>query len=164
MDPNNPSTPTEGSNLGKLEEDLQKLTKEASSQVPPVTPSVPSPEPAIVDTPTPAPTAGPAVVPVAPIGTEQTPPAEKKTSPMLIVALALMVLAILAAIAYVVGMKFFSPSAVSTPAPTSVLNTPAQLTPTVEPVIPTTVASPSALPSGSPNSSASPSAMPLATP
>ena len=131
MDPNNPQ-PQEGNpNLGKLEEDLQRLTKEASLQSPqaPILPPVPTlvPTPIVAET-LPTQEASPVVEPVM-TTVSSTPPTEKKNSPVVVVALVLMVLAILAVIAYVVGMRFFAPGTTATPVPNQSL----EVIPTEEP-------------------------------
>lgn len=116
MDPNNGQSESGTDVMAKLEEDLQKLTNETDTGATTSQPigsqlasevMVPSQEPpqeppqateSIVET-----TMPPEVAPNPTI-----PPEPKKGSPMLIISLGLVVVALLVAIAYVVGMKFFS--------------------------------------------------------
>lgn len=112
MDPNNGQSEPGTEVMAKLEEDLQKLTNDtdtgtATSQ--PIDTKLdnevvaPPQEPVEVTSPIVEPTTSPEVAP-NPI----VPPEPKKGSPMLIISLGLVVVALLVAIAYVVGMKFFS--------------------------------------------------------
>lgn len=114
MDPNNGQSGNGVDPMAKLEEDLQKLTNEAENdpstsqpinnqldneEAPTQTsPQEPPQETAsIVESTSPEVTPNPVV-----------PPEPKKGSPMLIISLGLVVVALLAAIAYVIGIKFFS--------------------------------------------------------
>ncbi len=124
MDPNNGQSETGSESLKKLEDDLQKLSQEASATSQPApTPVVnvepvvePSAEgvgyvqPVVASDPQPS-QALPSEEPVTPTISKspETPSTDKKGSPMLIISLVLVVVALLVAIAYVVGMKFFTP-------------------------------------------------------
>jgi hypothetical protein len=156
MDPNTLAPKENDSKLGKLEEDLQNLSKEVSTQTPPPAPPALTP---VVDAP-PSVAVPPMDTPVS-TGLESAPPPEKKTSPILIVALVLMVIAILAAIAYVVGMRFSAKNALPTP----VLTPSQEVVPTVVPEpTPIETATPTIMPTATPKGSASASATPSATP
>lgn len=136
MDPNNPQPQVGNSNLSKLEEDLQRLAKEASAQSPQTPVAAPVLTPIVTET-LPIQESPPIVEPVAST-VISTPPTEKKNSQVLIVALVLMTLAILAVIAYVVGMRFFASQVTPTPVPAPILEVvPTEQSP--EPLIETSV-------------------------
>lgn len=130
MDPNNNQPQGDDNALKKIEEDLQKLSSEAAvkapiNDLPPVppapetpmssvgmdtkieTPSFPAqhnmPTPPVMSTDKPADVSTPASpVPVS------NPPSgnEKKGSPLLLVSIILVVIALLAAVAYVIGASY----------------------------------------------------------
>lgn len=140
MDPNTAQPQEDTSNLKKLEEDLQKTTQEAVAQVPN------SPPPAQVVEPMPG--SPPVQPPEAPA---------KKGSPILMVALVLMGVAVLAVVAYVVGIQFFGKSTSPTAVPA------AEVSPTELPFV-TPAATSSATPMATASASASPKVSPSSSP
>lgn len=114
MDPNNGQSEPGTEVMAKLEEDLQKLTNDTDTGTATSQPidtkldnEVVAPPQELVEV------TSPIVEPTTPSEVAPNPivpPEPKKGSPMLIISLGLVVVALLVAIAYVVGMKFFSGS------------------------------------------------------
>lgn len=112
MDPNNGQSEPGTEVMAKLEEDLQKLTNDTDTGTATSQPidtkldnEVVAPPQELVEV------TSPIVEPTTPSEVAPNPivpPEPKKGSPMLIISLGLVVVALLVAIAYVVGMKFFS--------------------------------------------------------
>jgi hypothetical protein len=139
MDANN-SQPTGGnSNLNKIEEDLQKLTKEAASTAPvaaevpaQTSQEIPAVEPLTPVSPQPAPVSvEPVNVSTTPGETPPPPPnvpveGDKKGMPLMTIAMGILILALVVVIGYVVYVKVTTPAApaavqtVDTPQPTDV--------------------------------------------
>lgn len=122
MDPNNNNPQSGNQNLDKLEQDLEKLTKEAGATAQ-ATPEVP-PQPVQpltqpIEVP-PAPVVEP-TVPSQPIETPPAPPnvpveGGKKGSSLMATAMTLLIIAVLVAVGYVAYTKFIA----TTPMPTTV--------------------------------------------
>lgn len=122
MDPNNSQPTGENPNLSKLEEDLDRLTKEAAAttQPTPETPvqsSQPETVPPLQSQPLEVPSA-PAENVVTPVQPIQTPPAPpnvpvaggKKGISLMTVAMVLLIVAVIVAVSYVVYTKFINPT------------------------------------------------------
>ena len=111
MDPANNNTQGSDQNLQKLEEDLKSLEKEAVGLQ---QPSIPTPSVVPIAQP-----AAPVPVTVPPVETPIQQPLNNSTgSPkrnsLMLVAIILVVVALLATIAYVFGMQFFGKSVLPT--------------------------------------------------
>jgi len=178
MNPPDNNPQTAGPNLEKLEQDLKEL--EIKNQ----TPTVPPPEQLPVqsvpsDTQTPP-------VPELVVSTldssnvSSVPP--KKSSPLMLISIVLVVIALLAAVAYVLGMQFFGQETVSpTSTPATACTMEAKLCPDgsyvgrtgpncefsdcpISTQAPTVVPTMTATPSGTPTLSPTPTSMPTSTP
>jgi len=114
MDPNNGQSEPGTEVMAKLEEDLQKLTHETDTAAATNQTIDTKLDNEVVAPPQePVEVTSPIVEPATPLEVAPNPivpPESKKGSPMLIISLGLVVVALLVAIAYVIGIKFFSGS------------------------------------------------------
>ena len=118
MNPDNNNPQSSNPNIDKLEEDLDRLTKEAAATsqpetVPPLQ-SQPLPQPQPLEVPS-APTEN-IVTPVQPIETPPAPPnvpveGVKKGISLMTVAIALLIVAVVVAVGYIGYTKFMTPAA-----------------------------------------------------
>lgn len=157
MNDNNNNPQTEDEKLNKLEEDLKKITTEASSTVQPVPPTVPEP---ILQAQPSSSTVNPIISPVQPaINIPPTPniPVEnkKKGISMMTIAIVLLIIAVVVAVGYMVYSKLVTPVVVPTPTAAS-----------IQTVMPTEVPTPLVTPQSSSSASptASVSSLPIVSP
>lgn len=157
MDPNNNQSQGDNSNLQKLESDLQNLTAQAQEQ-PPI-----SPNPTVSQTETASPEpASPAVPAPQPI-TPGTPPEQqpKKGSPLLIISLVLVIVAILAIVAYILASGLLNPNNNVSQPPLQTLTPVVTRSPTP---VATSSATPTIVPTTTPTTLSSMTPTPSATP
>ena len=120
MNPPDNNPQTESPNLQKLENDLKTLEQETQNS-----PSVIIEQSTVKTTTTPTVSVvneNPSVAPTAPaietidqsVSTNSSVP-PKKNSPLILISIVLVVIALLAAVAYAIGMQFFSPNTATTP-------------------------------------------------
>jgi hypothetical protein len=113
MDPNTAQPQEDSEAVKKLEEDLQNLSQQkVLPEQPPVTQSVPP----VQTPPVQSVTETPVVQPTMPATTNiPVPENPKKSSPLMVVAIVLALIALLAVVAYVFGVKLLSPQPTATP-------------------------------------------------
>ena len=182
MDPNNSQPTGENQNLNKLEEDLDRLTKEAAATAQPAPETPVQPPAAETTAPTESqqsPQPQPLEVSSAPVESIIPPPAQlietppappnvpvqdgKKGISLMTIAMTLLIIAVFVAVGYIAYTKFIVPA----PSPIQTMAPVQTVLPTEMPVVTMTpqasdsgIVIPSSSPSASPSVSSTPSATP----
>ncbi len=167
MNPDNNNPQTVDPNLQKLEQDLKDLEVKTQTQTSQPEISITQTVPATVPTPIVAESTDP-VPPITEVSDNSVPP--KKSSPLIAASIVLVVIALLATLAYVLGMQYFGQtSIVPTATPATACTMEAKLCPDGSYVGRTGPncefsACPTGTPTISPTTTATPSGTPTMTP